>query len=205
MAAESIQNSTLGWQVRLLTQRLGEWIELLLSGQEPSNEPPPEFNLPPWVATVLLWTAVTVTALLLAWMIYQLVVYLLVNRVTPTPAATLMPIVEPEPDRTAAEWLREAKRLEQAGDWRGACRALYLAALQVLNTRGWIPAQASRTDGEYLAALGAVLEASPGQVRQPRPYQLLIRTHERGQFSDEVFTAENLQRCRRAYQEIEKP
>ncbi|MEO1589907.1 MAG: DUF4129 domain-containing protein [Cyanobacteria bacterium J06632_22] len=201
MAAESIQTSTLGWQVRLLTQRLGEWIELLLSGQEPSNEPPPEFTLPAWVGTVLLWTAVTATSLLLAWIIYQIVVYLLANRATPRPTTILTALIEPEPARTAAEWLREAKRLEAAGDWRGACRALYMAALQTLSDRGWIAAQASRTDGEYLTAL----ETTAHPITQPRPYQLLIRTHERGQFSDQVLTAENLQRCRRAYQEIEKP
>ena len=196
MAAESIQTSTLGWQVRLLTQRLGEWIELLLSGQAPSNEPPPEFTLPPWVGVALLWTAVTATALLVAWIIYQVIVYLLANRVAPGPSAVLKAVVEPEPKRSASEWLREAKRLEQAGDWRGACRALYMAALQTLSDRGWIPEQHSRTDGEYLAELH--------QVTQPRPYQLLIRTHERGEFSDEALTAENLTRCRRAYQEIEK-
>lgn len=195
IAAESVQNSTLGWQVRLMTQRLGEWIELLLSGQEPSNEPPPDFTLPAWVGTLLLWFAVTATALFLAWIIYQVIVYLLANRVDPVPAATLTPITATEPERTVAEWLREAKRLEQAGDWPGACRALYMAALQKLSDRGWIPALPSRTDGEYLAQLD--------RVNPPRPYQLLIRTHERGHFSDDRLTAENLQRCRRAYQEID--
>lgn len=192
-----MQNSTLGWQTRLLMQRLGESIERWLSGEAPTGDFPTEFNLPPWVGTVLLWTAVTATALCIAWIVYQIIVYRLANRVAPPPTQSLTPILETEPHRTAAEWLTEAKRLEQAGDWRGACRALYMAALQTLSDRGWIPALPSRTDGEYLGALR--------QVTQPRPYQLLIRTHERGQFSDESLTAENLQRCRRAYQEIEKP
>ncbi|NJL50125.1 MAG: DUF4129 domain-containing protein [Leptolyngbyaceae cyanobacterium SM2_5_2] len=59
-----------------------------------------------------------------------------------------------------------------------------------------MPYQVSRTDGEYLQSMAA----------QPsRPYELLIRTHERLTFGQALATEETYQRCRRAYQEIAQP
>ena len=71
-----------------------------------------------------------------------------------------------------------------------------MAALQVLADLDWVPHLPSRTDGEYLQAVQP--------LSRPRPLQLLIRTHERSLFGGDRLTAENLQRCRRAYEELDK-
>jgi hypothetical protein len=68
-----------------------------------------------------------------------------------------------------------------------------MAGLARLNDTETVIYRPSRTDGEYLAQL---VDASN------RPYELLIRTHERLTFGDGQATEETYQRCRRAYQEI---
>jgi len=83
--------------------------------------------------------------------------------------------------------------LAQQGDYAAACKALYMAGLARLNDTETVPYRPSRTDGEYLAQL---VDGSN------RPYELLIRTHERLTFGDGQATEETYQRCRRAYQEI---
>ena len=49
--------------------------------------------------------------------------------------------------------------------------------------------------------MGSICSASISRL-PPRPYQLLIRTHERLTFGNAVANEETYQRCRRAYQEI---
>jgi len=97
---------------------------------------------------------------------------------------------------TVAEPSRELIALAQQGDYAGACQALYMAGLARLNDTEAVLYRPSRTDGEYLDCI----------VAQPsRPYELLIRTHERLVYGDAPATEETYQRCRRAYQEIAQP
>jgi hypothetical protein len=197
MAASDVQQTSLGWQLRKLGQYLSEWIELQLSRNQAVSDidPPPQFELPDWIGQLLLWLSLGIGIGLLTWVLWLL----LVRYLDRDDGASRMPrlrIAEAEPELSAAAWLRQAKQWEQSGNWQAACRALYMAALQKLHDRQWIPHLNSRTDGEYLQALD--------QVAQPRPYQLLIRTHERSEFGETPLTADNLKRCQQAYQEIEK-
>ncbi|HSM80531.1 MAG TPA: DUF4129 domain-containing protein, partial [Nodosilinea sp.] len=95
--------------------------------------------------------------------------------------------------RQATYWWREAQRLAQQGDYTAACKALYMAGLARLNDSETVLYRPSRTDGEYLDCMAA---------NPSRPYELLIRTHERIVYGDAPATEETYQRCRRAYQEI---
>ena len=100
-----------------------------------------------------------------------------------------------------------AQEQAEQGKYKEACRALYRATLQQLHEREMVRHLSSRTDGEYLAALAKrseVGEADPG-LTVPRPYQLLIGTHERLVFAGTSASAEIFKRCRRAYEEIAKP
>lgn len=195
MAADGIQQTTLGWQIRKLSQNISEWIELRLSGPQRVENSPPSFELPPWLGSLLVWVSIIVGVLLVSWFLWRLLVYYLDSRPAPSQSQALLE-EEAKPTLSVTEWLRQAKRWEQAGNWSAACRALYMAALQTLHDRKWVSHLHSRTDGEYLQTLD--------QVSQPRPYQLLIRTHERDEFGGILPTAENLKRCQHAYREIEK-
>ena len=194
MAADGIQQTTIGWQVRKLGKNISEWIELRLSGNEPV-ESTPSFELPLWLGTLLLWLSIVVGGVLVSWFLWRLLVYYLDSRSVSLQSLAI-PEQEAKPTLSVAEWLRQAKHWEQEGNWPAACRALYMAALQTLHDLKWVSHSSSRTDGEYLQTLD--------QVSQPRPYQLLIRTHERAEFGGLLPTAENFKRCQYAYREIEK-
>ncbi|NER80038.1 MAG: DUF4129 domain-containing protein [Leptolyngbya sp. SIO1D8] len=195
MSAESIQKSNWGWELRHLGKNASEWIQLQLSRGNEDREPA-TMEMPEWVGQLLLWIVIAGAVIWLAWLLVQFIEGYRARRVKPTQRSAAVPFIPPPPERTVADWVRQAHKFEQQGNWREACRALYLAALQLLHDRNWISHQFSRTDGEYLQAIQ--------RLKQPRPWQVLLRTHERSHFGAEPLTADNLQHCRQAYQEIEK-
>ena len=195
MAANGIQQTTIGWQVRKLSQNISEWIDLRLSGNGQNVDSPDPFELPPWLGNLLLWVSIGIGTIVVSWFLWRLLVTYLDNRSIPLQSEAGLG-EEAQPTLSVAAWLREAKRWEQEGNWPAACRALYMAALQRLHDRKRVSHLESRTDGEYLQTLD--------QVAQPRPYQLLIRTHERAEFGGIEPTEENLRRCQYAYREIEQ-
>ncbi|QQE63767.1 hypothetical protein GFS31_04360 [Leptolyngbya sp. BL0902] len=178
------------WQIRQTVQRTGEWFDYQFSR---INIDGPGIQSWDWLeplARGLFWLMVAGLALWLAWLLYQGgMAYL--NR-PKIPGAMTTQAIREEALKQAAYWWKEAQRLAQAGDYAAACKALYMAGLARLNDTETVPYRSSRTDGEYLACL------EPPN----RPYELLIRTHERLTFGDGQATEETYQRCRRAYQEI---
>lgn len=197
MAAEAIQENSVGWQLQQLSHRLMQWIEWQLAqGNSNTDSVPEPIVWPSWLATLLLWLLMGSLVLLLTLLIWQVADYLLNYRQPqPTQAMTANAATE-SPQRSVAEWVRQANQLAQAGQWQAACHAFYMAALQKLHDRQWIEHQPSRTDQEYLQLLGS--------LAQPRPCQLLINTHERSHFGTDRLTEEHFNRCRQAYRELEK-
>jgi hypothetical protein len=192
----SIRTSNIPWQIRQLGKNVSEWIQLQLSRDTEPEAPPPNYEFPAWIGQLLFWGLVVGAIAWFAWLIVQAIDQYLENRRRRVKPSLQVETVKPVVDRSVAGWLRQAQEFEREGNWREACRALYMAALQLLHDREWIPHQVSRTDGEYLQAIQA--------LTQPRPLQVLIRTHERSLFGGEPLGADNLQRCRQAYEEIEK-
>jgi hypothetical protein len=183
--------NSLSWQIRQTVQRTGEWFDYQFSR---INIDGPEIQSWDWLeplARGLFWLMVAGLALWLAWLLYQGVMAYL-NR-PQVPGAMTTQAIREEALKQAAYWWKEAQRLAQAGDYAAACKALYMAGLSRLNDTETVIYRPSHTDGEYLAQL---VDASN------RPYELLIRTHERLTFGDGQATEETYQRCRRAYQEI---
>jgi hypothetical protein len=191
----SHRSSSLPWQIRQGVQNLGEWFEYQFSRVDIDGPDLPRW---PWLeplARGLFWLMVGALALWVGWLLYQGVVAYRNQRQGKigvpqgsSPAEATL--------RQAAYWWREAQRLAQAGDYAGACQALYLAGLARLNDREIVLYRPSRTDGEYLDCMA---------TQPSRPYELLIRTHERLTFGGALATEETYQRCRRAYQEIAQP
>jgi len=73
------------------------------------------------------------------------------------------PAVMVELTRSAAEWRREADRLEADGRWAEGLRCRHRALIADLVRRGIIPEQAGRTAGEYVrdVATGLPTAAAP--------------------------------------------
>ena len=195
MAADSFDKNGLGWQLQQLGQRVGEWTEAQFSRNSPNLPQPPNWLFPTWILEVMFWAIVLSATLWLGWQIFRLLAPYWMRSQTqgarqPRKAASN------EEDRSVAGWIRQMQEFQRQGNYREACRALYMAMLQRLNDTKLVPHQSSRTDGEYW------------QVVQPLPqsqaYQTLIRTHEQLCFGDGVVSADVFNRCQRAYQEIER-
>lgn len=186
------RTNSLAWQTRQGLQNLGEWFEYQFSRVDVDAPELPDW---PWLESVaqgLFWVMIAALALGVSWLLYQgMTAYL--NRQPSKPMASETSLPSQAALKRAAHWWREAQRLAQQGDYAGACQALYMAGLARLNDTEAVLYRPSRTDGEYLDCI----------VAQPsRPYELLIRTHERLVYGDAPATEETYQRCRRAYQEI---
>jgi hypothetical protein len=192
MLPNAHRTNSLGWQIRQGFQRLGEWWEYQTSRLDIEGPDLPDWGWLEPLGRGLFWLFIAALTLWIVWLLYRAVKSLLEQR-EGTPVATRSGPSE-EVLRQAAQWWREAQDLAQRGDYAGACRALYMAGLIRLNDTQVVPYLSSRTDGEYLFCID--------QQTTPRPYQLLIRTHERLTFGDAVANEETYQRCRRAYQEI---
>ncbi|MEO0456758.1 MAG: DUF4129 domain-containing protein [Cyanobacteria bacterium P01_A01_bin.114] len=197
IAADTIQDSSWGWRIQLLGNRLTQWVEWQLSRIPIGNGPDPApIVWPDWLGWFVIWLLLGCLVLLLSLLLWQALNYVQQYR-RPRSAQGIATTADGEAlHLAAAEWVRKANQLAQAGQWKAACHAFYRAALQKLHDRQWLAHRSSRTDQEYLQQLDS--------VTQPRPYQLLIRTHERSHFGEEELTEVNLQRCRQAYQELEK-
>jgi hypothetical protein len=187
---------SLAWQTRQGLQNLGEWFEYQFSRVDIDG---PEIPRWPWLGPVaegLFWAMVAALTLWTGWLLYRAVTAYLNQRQPKQPGGRQPAAPSEAALKRAAHWWREAQRLAQQGDYAGACQALYMAGLARLNDTEAVLYRPSRTDGEYLDCI----------VAQPsRPYELLIRTHERLVYGDAPATEETYQRCRRAYQEIAQP
>lgn len=194
MAADSFESTTWGWQLRQTGQRLREWIDYQLSRPDFDRPDLPSWSLPEALLRGVFWVLVVGLALWLSWLLYRLLTnYAQHRHRLGTASVTRSP--SDATTHSADYWWRQANQLAQAGRYPEACRALYLAALQILHDRQQILHDPSRTDGEYLQHL---IDQS-----QTRPYELLIRTHERAAFGDVAPSAEAYQRCQQAYREIQ--
>jgi Domain of unknown function (DUF4129) len=194
MADLAHRTNSLPWQIRQAGQNVGEWFEYQFSQVDIDQPEVPNWGWLGPAAEGLFWCAIAALTLWTGWLLYRAILAYLDYRQrqvksgaaqfsTPTEAAL----------KQAAHWWREAQRLAQQGNYAGACQALYMAGLARLNDTERVLYRASRTDGEYLDCIAA----DPS-----RPYELLIRTHERLTYGEVLATEETYQRCRRAYQEI---
>ncbi|MBD2260360.1 DUF4129 domain-containing protein [Pseudanabaena sp. FACHB-2040] len=197
MVAGSYNINTPGWQIRKTVRQFQEWFEYQFSKVDLEGPDLPQWSWPAGLARGLFWVLVVGLGLWLSWLLYRAILASWQKRQARQAAQPATRSVPTPEVRSAQAWWREANALAQAGQYRAACRALYLAALQKLHEQQQIVYDPSRTDGEYLQTLA--------QAPRGRPYELLIRTHERSEFGNATVSAETYQRCRQAYQEIDRP
>lgn len=201
MSAGTFEKTNLGWQIQQFQQQVGEWLALQFSKLF-SNLP--EVNWPStalewgwlyWLFNGLFWILV---GLLVSWLVLQLLGQwpaLLDTFHLRRINGNIEPAARADRPLTADLWLVQAQEFQRQGNYRQACRALYMAMLQRLNDTGVVPGEPSRTDGEYRQ----LLQQQSGQVQ---PYQVLIATHEDQCFGDADATLDDFNRCQQAYREI---
>ncbi|HEY9728163.1 MAG TPA: DUF4129 domain-containing protein [Chroococcales cyanobacterium] len=197
MPANAFEKNNLGWQLGQLRQRVWEWFELKTS------QTFSDISLPSWwdwpilqlIAKVVAFATLAILLTWIFWQLWQLLrpyLYSLrkqlrqpADRVAKTESSEL----------SVAAWLQRSSKSQQQGNYREACRCLYMAMLQRLNDSGIAPHQSSRTDGEYLQLIQ--------QLPQPRPYQTLLVTHQRLCFSQTEASRSVFDQCQQAYRDIE--
>ncbi len=193
----TFEKDSLGWQVQLLQQQIGEWLERLLT---PTQDPAglPNWTVPDWMFRLFFWTIAIALILWIGWQLYRLLSpYWLINlfpgRFRPQ-KNTGEESLEWVPE---ARWVLRSRTFAQEGNYRDACQALYMAVLQQLDDRKILPGDRSRTDGEYLR----FLQTQPNL----RPYSVLFRTHERLCFGEVEVSEAQFIDCEQAYRETETP
>ncbi len=196
MTTEAFEKTSWGWQLSQLQQQVGEWIEYQFSRLEPVfPKLLPEWSISPWLSDFLkylFWISLTLFLVWVAWRFWREFNPYLYSWLAQTKNPTNAGDKVNEKDLNVATWLGRSQELYWQGNYRDACRCLYLAALQHLHDRKLIPHKKSRTDGEYLQLLG--LSVSPMQA-----YETLITTHERLCFDNAEILPENYEQCRQAY------
>lgn len=199
MAAETLAKgfakNNLDWQIQQFWRQVGEWIEVRFPRLRSPNVPNAPNWFPGWWLEAAFWMAVIAIALWLIWLLYQwLSPYL--GAQFQTAKMLNRRADERSPEKTVSGWMQQVQEFQRQGNYREACRALYMATLQRLNDAKLVPHQSSRTDREYWTLVKLLPQA--------QAYQTLLRTHEQLCFGNTDISAEAFNRCQAAYREIEQ-
>lgn len=198
MSTDAFEKTNWGWQFSQFQQQVGEWVEYQFSRFQKALPELPEWSINPWLGELLKLLFWLVLGLLVTWIVWRLwqefspfVYSWLAGVRNPTDAGAK----NPSRELSISLLLTQAQEFSRQGNYREACRCVYLALLQQLHEKAIALQQPSRTDGEYLQLLG--LTVTPMQ-----PYETLITTHEKLCFGNTEILPENYQQCRQAYREL---
>lgn len=199
MTTGEFEKTNWSWQLSQFQQQIGEWIEFQISRFE-SNLP--KWSLPGWsinapwlleLIKALVWLSVGLFLIWLSWQLWRLFKPYLYSFVSQVGSARRVTTTQTN-ELPVDTWLQRSQTYFKQGNYREACRCLYLAMLQRLHEAGIVTHQLSRTDGEYLQIIQ--------QMPQSQAYQTLITTHEQLCFGSAEILPETFEQCRQAYQEI---
>ena len=195
MSTDAFEKTNWNWQLSMLQQKVGEWVEYQFSRLQGSVPGIPDgLSISPWLIELLKFLFWLVLGLFLVWLGWRLwrefnpYLYSWLARASNTTVASSREI-------SINQLLTQSQEFAYQGNYREACRCLYLAMLQQLHEKAIAIQQPSRTDGEYLHLLKST-------VTPIQPYETLITLHERICFDNAQMLADNYQQCRQAYQEI---
>ncbi|OCQ99495.1 hypothetical protein BCD64_10595 [Nostoc sp. MBR 210] len=199
MANDGFEKTSWSWQLSQLQQQIGESIEYQFDRfQNSLPNLSPDWKISPWLSNLLVLLFWLILALFLAFVLWRLwqefspYIYSWLSVGNNNANAGDR---NSDHDLSVALWLERSQSLYRQGNYREACRCLYLAILQHLHDTKLIPHKFSRTDGEYLQVLRST-------VTPVQPYETLITTHEQLCFGNAEILPENYQQCQQAYQEI---
>jgi hypothetical protein len=199
MSTTAFKEDSLGWQLRLLTQRGGEWWELKTSQlTERIPEVPALESEWIWqIIKLILWSIIAVLLVWITWQVWLLVRPYLKNLRRRKTAQIEVKQTQAREELSVKDWIARSQQLVQQGDYRQAIFCLYEAMLQKLDEGGIIPQLASRTDGEYLELIQQL------QPSQSQSYRSLLLIHQRLCFSRTEASISLWEQSKQIYQEIE--
>ncbi|MBD2448712.1 DUF4129 domain-containing protein [Nostoc sp. FACHB-152] len=199
MSTDTFEKTSWSWQISQFQRQAGEWVEYQLDRfQNSLSRLSPGWQISPWLGnllTFLFWLIVALFAAFVIWRLWQEFspyIYSWLSRGNNSVDAASKNRAN---DLSVTLWLERSQEFYRQGNYREACRCLYLAILQHLHDTKLIPHKFSRTDGEYLKLLSST-------VTPVQPYETLITTHEQLCFGNAEILPENYQQCQQAYQEI---
>jgi len=197
--SDRFEQDSLGWQVRMLQQRVGQWWEFQqdrLADRIPDSSPPFIFG---WIDWGLLWNLIQIASIFLAiWLLLQLG-WRLWLRLHPLwvrefPQSGNFSAPSNRQETSVQGWVKRSQSLQQEGRYGEACICLYFATIRQLNDSGMVSDLLSRTDGEYWQ----LLQNSP----QNDAYETLLMTHQKVCFAPGTISGADFDRCRDAYRAI---
>lgn len=199
MSRDSFEHSSWSWQFSQLQQQVGEWLEYQSYRLEKVfPDLPPLGKISPWLANVLhllAWVLLGLFVAIVIWRLWVVFSPYIYSWLAGNGNSLSYRTKTSDQDLTLTRWLERSQELYRQGNYREACRCLYLAILQHLHDTKTILHKPSRTDAEYLQ----LLQSSTTPIQ---PYETVITTHEQLCFSDGEILPENYQQCRQAYEEI---
>ncbi|OWY68828.1 hypothetical protein B7486_24205 [cyanobacterium TDX16] len=194
MANSEFEKKSIGWQLSQLQQQVGEWLELQTMRLNKNIPQLPE-GIPSWLVEGLKAISWIAAFALLLWLVRyvwrRLESYFIELK---TRRAVGGKTTSRTSEMPVEAWLKRSQTYFDRGNYREACRCLYMATLQLLHERAIVRHQPSRTDREYLQLVQ--------QLPQSQSYRTLITTHEQLCFSDSEVLSETFERCQQAYREI---
>jgi hypothetical protein len=196
LASGTFEKTSLGWQIQQTQQRLGEWLERILLTQQSSDRHRMNWELPDWAVKGVFWLIILSLIGFAGWQLYTFLRPYLGSYWYPNRRSPRSTTADQAQHWTIAEWLQRSHQAQRRGDYREACRALYMAMLQHLDDTHLIQNEASRTDGEYLNLLQTLNQ-------HQNAYLILIQTHEQLCFDQVAISAEVFDCCWQAYQTIQ--
>jgi hypothetical protein len=198
MASDRFEKNSIGWQLQQVKQSVGEAIEQFLSNlrlnpnpSKPQSPPNIDWN---WLAYWRYFLMTVVILILVVWLVWWL--WPIVRGAMARQREESMEPGTVVPTRSASLLLQDARDYSGRGNYREACRALYLATLQQLNDRKILPHQLSRTDGEYARMVEPLNTA--------KAHQAILNIHEQITFRPGSVDAATFEACEQAYGTIDK-
>ncbi len=198
MSTDAFEKTSWSWQLSQLQQQVGEWLEYQsYRFERVLPEWNPDWQLSPWLASLLqflFWLVVVVFVTGVIWRLWLVFSPYIYSRLASGNGIGVR-INTLSQDLSVTSWWERSQVFYRQGNYREACRCIYLAILQHLHDQKIIIHQPSRTDAEYLQ----LLRLSQTAIQ---PYETVITTHEQLCFGNTEMLPENYQQCQQAYREI---
>jgi len=198
MSTDNFEKGGLDWQFSQFQQQVGEWLEYQsYRFDQVLPDWSPAWKFAPWVGSLLnflSWLLLGLFITVIVWRLWEAFSPYIYSWLNISNFDRNRAKISSE-DVSVANLLERSQTLYRQGNYREACRYLYLAVLQHLHDTKIIAHKPSRTDHEYLQLLRSSVTAI-------QPYETVITTHERLCFGNAEILPENYEQCRQAYQEI---
>ncbi len=201
MASDRFEKNSIGWQLQQIKQSVGEAIEQFLANLRFNPTPPkPQSSSPTinwdWLTYWRHFLGMVLVLLLVVWLVWWLGPIMRGAIARWQVREGLQGPGPQGPTRSAGLLIQDAQDYGARGNYREACRALYLATLQQLNDRKILQHQLSRTDGEYARMVEPLNTA--------KAHRTILNIHEQITFRPGAVDAATFKACEQAYEAIDQ-